>query len=284
MCLAQGANPFEIRTTTESRITSVDSVTSQSLIVIGDSVASVNPFDVRQGASVNTYSVPSNPTRRINNGSGQKGKRNLVIGIISFLSLILMAFTISLNQDRVQKLFQSLYNTSSLKTLHRGTKGLFESQYILFYLIFIINMSLFALLVIPILASSIVDVKWWYAPCVIFGVYLMRHFIMALLSFIFPMDSVADLHNYNIGVHNMMLGMIILPIVIGIQFGPDAFQSIMIYVGLFVVVVFYLFRQIKGLLFALGMRDFNLMYFFIYLCALEISPILVSLKVTGIVE
>ncbi len=265
-------NPFEIRQKRTNESRKNDTVESVTKIQPHN-----NPFD-KKSYSSNINSIDDIPNRNNNDDS----KRKLIFGIITLLGLILLVFGVSLNQPKVQRFFQSLYNTNTLKSLFRNTKTIFELQHIVLYFLFIVNGSLFLALILDHFFGYTI-IQYWLIPLCLLGVYIVRHIIMALISFVFTFSTTVDVYNYSIGTHNIALGIILFPFIIGLQFGAASIQSILIYFGLIIIGVIYLLRQFKGLLLAITIRDFNLIYFFIYLCAVEIAPILVILRITEIV-
>ena len=76
----------------------------------------------------------------------------------------------------------------------------------------------------------------------------------------------------------MILGVFILPVILAIEFLPGVEYSTFLYVLIGLFLVLYVLRQLKGLLSCFAIRGFNPFYFFIYLCAIEIAPVLVVYK------
>jgi hypothetical protein len=99
-----------------------------------------------------------------------------------------------------------------------------------------------------------------------------------VVSYVFPLNNEGNVHNYSIGVHNMMSSLFLIPVCLGMIFGPEGLINFFIIAGFIFLGVIYLLRQSKGLLMAISIKGFNPIYFFIYLCAVEIAPFLIVFR------
>lgn len=96
-------------------------------------------------------------------------------------------------------------------------------------------------------------------------------------------ESIPDTNEYlfNIDIFNRTLGLSLFPVVALINYYPANNPMITVYVGLFMVAVFYIFLLQRGI-FILLKKQFSIFYLFLYLCTLEILPLLLIYKVVVI--
>ena len=247
---------------------------STDVISQPDTSKSDNPFNVVQPNDTRESIAPVVPSHRSSEPSHRYTPLSM---IVSFIGLILVTLGINVDRSRFAKLTKAFYNTNALKGLHRTRKGSITLQDVLLYVAFFVNVSLFAYLVLKDAPSSARYNSWGMIILALAGIYLLRHIFQNVLSYTFLFEDQSRLHGFSIMVHNLMVGIAVLPILIALQFGPENYQ-VFIYIGLIIIGLGYMLRQGKGLLLSTSIRGFNVMYFFIYLCAVEIAPILILLK------
>jgi len=244
MTYGQGANPFDIQSDESPVVPKMEESKLEPDVQNSD-----NPFSIDQSVTVPVQLEPE-PTSLDPTNSGTNRFSTLTM-ITSLLSLILIAFGISSNRLRFQKCLQSIINSNQLKGLKRSDKTYFNLQNILLYLAFALNLSLFLYMISYRFIELSFDLKWYYVLLGVVLVYGIRHVVQQLISFTFPFDSASNLHNYN---------------------------GTFFIIGLTAVLLIYIIRQGKGVLFALSISGFSIIYFFIYLCAVEIAPVLILLR------
>lgn len=89
-------------------------------------------------------------------------------------------------------------------------------------------------------------------------------------------DTSEFLYNYN--NHIRVMGMVMLPVVAIIAWAPVIPQNIAITAGLTIVSILYLLLLWRGAIIFLK-KQFSIFYLFLYLCTLEILPLLMVLKI-----
>ena len=267
VALGQGNNPFDI----QSDQSDTEPLVEEPLINVDPD----NPFSINPNAITPIQKEPKSTAANLEKSS--ENRFSTLTMVLSILSLILVAFGISSNRLRFQRCLRSIVNSNQLKGLKRSDKTYFNIQNILLYLAFVVNLSLFINMVADRFIQLPFELKWYYVLIGVLAVYVVRHIVQQIISFIFPFDTPSNLHNYSLMIHNMILGVILLPLLIGLQFGPESFEGIFFYMGIAAVIVSYIIRQAKGILFALSISGFNIIYFFIYLCGVEIAPVLILL-------
>ena len=269
----QETNPFEIASRIESD-SSTEAVSLQDSIMGNRD----NPFEVRLDAPV----IKRATAKKNIQTSGKS--RNLGIWgyLLSLVTLILFSIGIAINRSRFISILKSVVNSNYLKTLMRTARIGADFQFFLLYLLFFLNISTFlyfSFINNQFGAAEFIYSKWIWFFLVALSVYFLRHLVMWFIEFTFPVGSSVISYNYSVAFHNLVAGACLLPIVLGMQFGPESGLRIFFILGISIVALLYILRQSKGFLMAIGIRGFNPIYFFLYLCAIEIAPILVGLRI-----
>ncbi|MBK8109486.1 MAG: DUF4271 domain-containing protein [Saprospiraceae bacterium] len=121
----------------------------------------------------------------------------------------------------------------------------------------------------------------FFAVC---GIYLFRHAFMWLLGALFPVSKESSLYSYIILVFNILLGLLIVPVNLMLAYGPEAMYSLVLYMGIGAIVLFYVMRTLRGLSISIFLIGQGIVPFFIYLCTAEIAPVLVMIRAISAIQ
>lgn len=287
---AQGSNPFDIPTS-RSNPSAVRQVTPDMAVNQEDTlslmpgtgdpvVTSNNPFDIdrsRYDYKTQSKEDETSQTSFFTIDSSKSGDTRLVVLIFVLVMLIILSLAVSLDKKRSSDLFKSIINSNNLKSLYRESDAWTNGQSIIFYLSFFLIGAF--LLWIIFLKVGISDLHLLWIGLALLLCYTVRHIVMWSIATIYPIGIEIGQYNYSVMLHNIVLGILLLPLVLAIEFVPGISIRTFIYAALALFFMLYLSRQAKGVFSCISMRGFNLLYFFIYLCAVEIAPVMVLYKV-----
>jgi len=293
---AQTSNPFDIPPSeTEGRTDMMaapqthydferDSIDLDTTVDTIGALASseVNPFDIKKN-SPNVRDPKGSPESRIANGSPlrrlQSKDTNLLSLVYSLVMLIIITLAVSIDRKRFLSIMISPINTNKLRGLYRDHAHWTNGQAVILNLCFVLNAT-FLIWIFDLKIDGFARVHLFWIFGAVLGCYLIRHFTMWMISSIYPVGPEVMLHSYSISVHNIVLGVLILPLIAAVEFVPGIPVLTYVYASIGVFFLVYILRQVKGLFLAGSMRGFSPFYFFIYLCAVEIAPILVAYRMT----
>lgn len=248
----------------------------------------INPFDIREIGKPKANSTATAPkSEQPKTISEQRDaeistrkklllpNHKLLLALLLLSALALMVTGLNIDSSRFRLMLRSIISNGQLKALVRTGRQMTNPQNILFYLSFWITTSIFIYLLL--LSYSVPFLQWWMAPVGLLLIYLVRHIVLSVFAFVYPLGAMVSVHNVSIGVHNMLLAIPLLIADMGILFGPQGMRHGFIYLGISAILIFYGIRQLKGTGLVVQMRSFNPIYFFIYLCAFEVAPFLILL-------
>ncbi len=109
-------------------------------------------------------------------------------------------------------------------------------------------------------------------------IYSVKFILLKLTGYIFNQDRSIATYIFNIFLINNVLGIFLLPIVIGLAFLPGIYSVFLIYAGGALALSAFIYRLIRGLIIGLSSSSFSPYYLFLYLCTLEILPLLLVFK------
>ena len=114
------------------------------------------------------------------------------------------------------------------------------------------------------------------------GVYSFKLLFLKITGFIFQLDKPISAYIFNIFLIKNLLGILLLPVVIAIAFTTNAAALIIFKIALFIILIFYLFRLFRGIMIGVSLTHLSLFYLFLYICAVEIAPLVFIFKATKI--
>lgn len=111
----------------------------------------------------------------------------------------------------------------------------------------------------------------------VYFLYQFKYTILYLLGFFFDQVKAFAEYIHTISIFNKLLGIILIPVMVGMVIMTEYFTPYFIYTGLGFIVILYLVRVVRGAGIILR-KGFSVFYLFLYLCALEIFPLLIVYK------
>jgi len=274
-------NPFEL----PERVAIIDSLKMTADSTVLDSLlASDNPFEkITEYNSEKNTSTANTP--EIRSPEDSEPIPNIWMGGIVLILAVLMAILNTAHSSDLQRTMRSFTNQNILNFNFRTQKGRLSTMYIIAYILYAISVGAFLYLLgwyfgVPALTGSI------YSALICMGfvavVMFARHTLLRIIGWIMPFDKELSMYNYMIAVFNQVLGITLLPFIIVAAFAPDPLKKIALFGGLAVILLVYLYRSIRGFMISGKFLAVHKFHFFLYLCAVEIAPVLILVKVLSL--
>ena len=271
-------NPFELKDRLEVEATNASEKEEMDTRII----QSDNPFDIAtqpiQKTTASPISTPP-PTDKNNTTLDTTASKNYLFWVF-FLVLAFFTTVVSISRKRLEQSYRAFLNDNFLRQLHRVNQGSFSFSYFLLYLSFFLNAGIFIYLAANYFGANLPqNLGWVFLICL--GValaFLFKHILLFFIQSVFPIGKEIKLYSFSIMVFSIILGIVLLPINILAAFATEGLIKIAIWGGLGAILAFYLFRSLRGL--SIGSRYImsHSFHFLLYLCAVEILPVVVLLK------
>ena len=107
--------------------------------------------------------------------------------------------------------------------------------------------------------------------------YFLKAWIWSLLGVIFNVRDFSNMYVYQLFLYNRNIGLAVFPPVAAIPFVAETITPYMVYAVISVYAFSYLFRQWRNFQ-IIRDQNISLFYFILYLCTLEILPLLLFAK------
>ncbi len=109
-------------------------------------------------------------------------------------------------------------------------------------------------------------------------IYIIKFFIIKLFGYIFELQKEAADYMMTVFLFGNTLGLFMLPLIVCLAFVKQVPPVFFIYAGIGIIITLFCIRIIRGVILALNSSRISKFYLFLYLCALEILPLIVMMK------
>ena len=153
---------------------------------------------------------------------------------------------------------------------------------LLLNILFIISGGLFACYLLHFSRMG-ADIRFWvlylYCMLLLAAVYLVKFVVLKFIGWVFSVSRATDIYIFIVFLVNKMLGIFLLPFLIIITFSGPTVREIFITISLAMVFVLWGYRVLAAYRPVRNEIKLTPFYFFLYLCAFEIAPLLLIYKV-----
>ncbi len=182
-----------------------------------------------------------------------------------FNNLITLFFRVSLRQQQIRE-----------QVLQTPLPSL------LLNILFIVSAGLYACFLLHY--SQIGEgVRFWvlylYCMFLLGSIYLIKFLVLKFIGWVFSISRATDIYIFVVFLVNKMMGIFLLPFLILITFSGAQAREIFITISFAMVLVLWAYRALAAYRPVRNEIKLTPFYFFLYLCAFEIAPLLLIYKV-----
>lgn len=111
-------------------------------------------------------------------------------------------------------------------------------------------------------------------------VYATKYIVLRICGWLFGFRELMDNYIFTLFLINKILGVVLLPIIVILAFSLPFLSDIVLYISFIFIVLLFIYRYIRTFPMMKSSMAINKFHFFLYLCGLEIAPILIIGKLT----
>jgi hypothetical protein len=185
------------------------------------------------------------------------------------------------HEKRLRLLGSSVFKRSASIQLIRESPVYSHRSFFPLLLIYIISMTLLFYQSVEITSpGSTTGLKTLLVFLEFLGIYIafsvLKIVLIWLISITFKNSETAKEYIENILIYNLVLGILLLPVLLLIIF---TYHEFFLYFAGGLALIMMFLRFIRGVAIGLSDSKFSLFHLFLYLCTLEILPLLVAAKI-----
>ena len=195
------------------------------------------------------------------------------------INLILLAFIRYNYKGYILQVLISSVNYTTSSKLYRENKNAKQRSGFLLTIIFLISATVFLFQLIKYFLPNSSDyntllILGFLFVCIILLI-LFNKLINLIIGILFVQQDISAEYNHNIDFFNQTAGLILFPVTILIIY--SSIPATAIYFGIFSFAAIFILRIIR--LFKINInKQINIFYMFLYLCGVEIIPIIYLMK------
>ena len=187
-------------------------------------------------------------------------------------------------KKRLQQLSNAFFTSRAVNQLFREESAGYSRLYIILSTFSFVVFSLFSYEACFIYGAHIIGrfgndfFLLLSISAFIFLFYQAKIFVIKALGLIFKKESASEEYVFNITLFNQNLGLFLFPVVVGMAFLRSISPEVLLYGGLILTGLVFLYRLFRSLPWGIAGSIISKYYLFLYLCTLEILPLVVLMK------
>lgn len=208
-----------------------------------------------------------------------------VEALTRFGALVVIALFVALLSARyrvdVQRLFRAFGNKNLMLQLYRDHASLLRMPYAALYLLFFLSSGALLYLVLDYYGAQQPARQWvGMLQCMgwIGGFYVSKHLLIKAIAAIFPFSGTMHEYHFTMGVFNQVLGVLLVPLVALVAFGPEEVRLLAIWGAYGVVALVFVLRQWRVLGILQPYLAFHKFHLIVYICTVEIAPVFIVIR------
>lgn len=272
-------NPFEIGTAVRQTSTTTIPTDSSSLAGRPVVAGSDNPFEI-SNASPSQSPLPTKPqTERASPVTTDKAPSNaFVFGVILGM-LVLLSIAVSFNRFILRNLYMAFLNEASFRQALKDRASFGRAPFAMLYVFFLVNAGIFVYLLtmhwgVP---GPKMPRLLWLEYCIlgVSGIFLLKLAVIGFIGYVFPVSKECSSYQFLMTIFGIILGLLLVPVNIFLAFVQSETGSWLIILSLILIVVLYIFRAFRSLVIATRLLTFHKLHFLLYLCTVEVAPLII---------
>jgi hypothetical protein len=232
--------------------------------------------------NIEIKSVKENPTEILFHPSPLKIEFGGWQTIILIFALMLLGFAKAFSSSRFNQTIKALVNYGVSQEINREEKIFFHRVNILLTTIHILVISLFIYQLKDLIYLNGIELHYFvfylFIIAFVLSIYFIKYILSLILSFIFDEANISSEYIFNISLYNNLLGVLLIPVLCIYYFTTFDLNFILFYLALPLLTVVFFLRLIR--LYLMGLtKGISYFYIFLYICTLEIIPLVVLFKI-----
>ncbi len=201
--------------------------------------------------------------------------------VLLFIVFAIYVYINIVNPKKLLQVFHAVYSNQASKQLYREDYRLGKSVSVFLSAGFILTIAFLTYITNHYFGFILKDVyplkQYIFFVTVILMMYTIKLVANKLISNATLTGELNGEYTFNVFVSCQTLGVVLLPLAVCIQFSRYS-TELFLYPAMIICGLFYTLRLFRGFIISVIEQNIGVVYIFLYLCALEILPLLVLIK------
>lgn len=204
-----------------------------------------------------------------------------MVGVL-IVSLIILAWIRIFFNKYLSAVSRAAYSYTASFKLFQSKNSISQRVSAVANFLFIMNLAMFLFQLTMYFGVDVFPylpfVNYIIFTGIILLIYLLKSLVYQIVGFVFNAEQAAGDYIHNVFIYNKILGLALLPVIIGIPYVPETLTPVLVKIGIVLVAISLLFRILRGIQISIK-AGLSIFYLILYLCTLEILPALMVYKV-----
>ena len=198
--------------------------------------------------------------------------------LLLLLAFGMLGFVKAFSSSRFNQIVKSIFSMHAAEEVVREEKVFFHRVNLSLFLLYIIGLLLLLTSILTLKSPTLIT-EWGYLKISLFiiAAYVVKFSTSYILSAIFSRTDLSATYTYNTLIYNYLFGVVLLPCLAFIYFSSIPFFSILNYFILPFFAFTFLLRLLRMIIVG-RQNNFFVLYIILYICTLEILPLVVLSK------
>jgi len=244
------------------------------------SKGTANPFDVIHAISPPGLKPQINAKKERPTLSEEEQYKAFIFAI-TVVTLTLLTIFLTIFRSIFFRAWRCLLNENMLSQIYRESQNSGAFPYYLLYGFFGVTAGIFLFLLTRYYGFALPWGNWQALGIAIMGVWALlagKHFLLSIVGSVFPVEKEIGFYRFTLLIFGIMLGLVLVVSNLIIAYGPATITKEVFYASFGIIGLAYVFRSLRGLLIANNFLATNKFHFFLYLCSVELAPLLILIK------
>lgn len=198
--------------------------------------------------------------------------------LVMIFSLVILGWVYSFFRKYLSQVFQSLIDNNASSKLMNERSSVTERVSFILNILFVFNTGFFVFEIFHVFKIQFLGFGSFSMFAIFTGcitlVYLFKYIFYSFIGAILNAQREAFEYIHNLFLFNKIYGVILIPVIVCIPFFGAPVANYLIFAGVFLFVISFLFRMFRGIQISLKI-NFSFFYLILYLCTVEILPVLI---------
>ena len=199
----------------------------------------------------------------------------LLAGVVFFAALTKLIFP-----KYFSNVFRLMFQTSFRQKQTRDQMTQDNLAALFLNILFVMSGSLFITLLIQ--RNGWLALDFWllllYAVAIIGGIYIVKYLFLVFSGWVFNARQAAASYIFTVFFINKIIGIVFLPLILLLAFANTTVANVCITIALIVLAITLVYRYVASLGSIRSALKVNALHFFLYLCAVEVLPLVLIYK------
>ena len=201
--------------------------------------------------------------------------------LVILFSLYIFSFIKVVYNKYIVQVLYSLINYQAAVRLLRDRNVLFRNMAVVLNFVFTINAGLFVYFLIDyfklgqLYSNSLLCFLLY--SFLIFIFFNLKFIICKIVGYVFSVNDIFEEYTHNEKLSNKNIGLLLFPVIILIPYVPTFMKPVILYAGLAIIIVLLAFRAFRAFQIIIR-REVSSFYLILYLCTIEILPLIIMVK------